>query len=93
MVEGRVHNEKVDLWCLGVLLYEMICGTPPFEEPDGYQATYRRIVNVDLHIPTFVSGDAADLIRKVSKLYVEMEASMTDLFHSFLFINQQREYL
>ncbi|KAJ8660091.1 hypothetical protein O0I10_004320 [Lichtheimia ornata] len=65
MVEGRVHNEKVDLWSLGVLLYEMICGTPPFEEPEGYQATYRRIVNVDLHIPNFVSSDAADLIRKL----------------------------
>lgn len=74
MVEGRVHNEKVDLWSLGVLLYEMICGTPPFEEPEGYQATYRRIVNVDLHIPSFVSADAADLIRKVSKRYVERNA-------------------
>ena len=76
MVEGRVHNEKVDLWSLGVLLYEMICGTPPFEEPEGYQATYRRIVNVDLHIPNFVSGDAADLIRKVSKGYKQRKASL-----------------
>lgn len=93
MVEGRVHNEKVDLWSLGVLLYEMICGTPPFEEPEGYQATYRRIVNVDLHIPNFVSSDAADLIRKVSKEHVERNASMTNLLHSFSFTNQQRECL
>ncbi|KAF7732298.1 hypothetical protein EC973_005194 [Apophysomyces ossiformis] len=64
MVEGKRHNEKVDVWSLGVLLYEMICGNPPFEDNEGYEATYRRIVKVDLHIPSFVSKDAADLIRK-----------------------------
>ena len=24
------HNSKVDIWCLGVLLYEMLHGAPPF---------------------------------------------------------------
>lgn len=66
MVEGRAHTEKVDLWSLGVLLYEMICGQPPFEEESGYEATYNRIVNVDLHIPSYVSKEAADLIKQVS---------------------------
>lgn len=66
MVEGRAHTEKVDLWSLGVLLYEMICGKPPFEEGDSYEATYDRIVNVDLHIPSYVSKEAADLIKQVS---------------------------
>ncbi|KAI9313296.1 kinase-like domain-containing protein [Dichotomocladium elegans] len=65
MVQGRVHNEKVDLWSLGVLLYELICGQPPFEENEGYEATYRRIISVDLKIPTFVSKEASDLIRRL----------------------------
>lgn len=65
MVEGRSHTEKVDLWSLGVLLYELICGKPPFEENGGTQATYDRISRVDLRIPKFVSREAADLITKV----------------------------
>lgn len=66
MVEGRDHNEKVDLWSLGVLCYEFIVGNPPFEDMSGHAATYKRIAKVDLKIPDYVSTEAKDLITKVS---------------------------
>lgn len=28
MTEGRMHDEKVDLWSLGVLCYEFLVGIP-----------------------------------------------------------------
>ncbi|TPX32715.1 hypothetical protein SmJEL517_g04242 [Synchytrium microbalum] len=62
MVEGRDHNEKVDLWSLGVLCYEFLVGVPPFEEVSSYKATYKRIAAVDLKIPDSVSPEAKDLI-------------------------------
>lgn len=67
MVEGKEHNAKVDLWALGVLAYEFLVGSPPFEDLSGPQATYRRIRKVDLKIPPHVSEDAADLIRGLLK--------------------------
>ena len=36
MIEGKEHNEKVDLWALGVLTYEFLVGVPPFEDLAGY---------------------------------------------------------
>uniref|UniRef100_A0A9L0SYE5 non-specific serine/threonine protein kinase n=1 Tax=Equus caballus TaxID=9796 RepID=A0A9L0SYE5_HORSE len=42
MIEGRMHDEKVDLWSLGVLCYEFLVGKPPFEA-STYQETYKRI--------------------------------------------------
>lgn len=45
MIEGRMHDEKVDLWSLGVLCYEFLVGKPPFET-DSHQETYRRISKV-----------------------------------------------
>eukprot|EP00540_Astrosyne_radiata_P017639 CAMPEP_0116831404 /NCGR_PEP_ID=MMETSP0418-20121206/5320_1 /TAXON_ID=1158023 /ORGANISM="Astrosyne radiata, Strain 13vi08-1A" /LENGTH=348 /DNA_ID=CAMNT_0004460655 /DNA_START=35 /DNA_END=1081 /DNA_ORIENTATION=+ len=64
MVEGREHDEKVDIWSLGVLLFEFLVGNPPFESA-GHNATYRRIARVDLNFPREVPLDAQDLIRKL----------------------------
>lgn len=30
VVFQKNHNEKIDIWCLGVLLYEMLHGLPPY---------------------------------------------------------------
>lgn len=67
MVAGTEHDEKVDLWSLGVLCYEFLVGSAPFEA-EGTHATYRRIAKVDLHFPPFVSAGARDLITKVAFL-------------------------
>lgn len=65
MVEGREHDHSVDVWSLGVLMYEFLLGRPPFEAA-GNTETYKRISAVDLHIPAdAVSDDAADLIRRL----------------------------
>lgn len=64
MVEGREHDEMVDVWSLGVLLYEFLVGSPPFEA-EGHTATYRRISRVDLKFPPGVPIDAQDLISRL----------------------------
>ncbi|XP_045105544.1 aurora kinase-like [Portunus trituberculatus] len=64
MVEGRDHDEKVDLWSLGVLCYEFLCGSPPFETEKSSD-TYSRICKVDIHFPSHVSARARDLIVKL----------------------------
>ncbi|CAG8686370.1 1569_t:CDS:1, partial [Cetraspora pellucida] len=33
MVKSKEHNEKNDIWSLGVLCYELLTGTVLFEEP------------------------------------------------------------
>jgi aurora kinase, other len=58
------YNEKVDLWSLGVLTYEFLVGEAPFE--DTPVMTQRRIARADMTIPSFVSPEARDLIKKVS---------------------------
>lgn len=64
MIEGKAHDEKVDLWSLGVLCYEFLCGKPPFES-ETHVDTYKRICNVALRFPSHVSEGARDLITKL----------------------------
>ncbi|KAI0265612.1 kinase-like domain-containing protein [Gloeopeniophorella convolvens] len=79
MVEGREHNEKVDYWALGVLTYEFIVGSPPFEEMSGYNATYKRIAKVDLRIPSKVSAEARDLIVNLLQYDPEKRIPLTEV--------------
>jgi aurora kinase len=70
MIESR-HDEQnigygqeVDLWALGVLIYEFLTGKAPFE---GTQMmTRRRIMMGDMTVPNFVTSEAKDLIKGVS---------------------------
>ncbi|CAD7699024.1 unnamed protein product [Ostreobium quekettii] len=66
MVGGRAYNGSVDVWSLGVLMYEFLFGKPPFESVD-HRATYRRIKGVDVRWPQHpsVSSQARDLIQKL----------------------------
>ncbi|POR37925.1 Serine/threonine-protein kinase ark1 [Tolypocladium paradoxum] len=57
------YNEKIDLWSLGVLTYEFLVGEAPFE--DTPVMTQRRIARADMSIPSFVSPEASDLIKKL----------------------------
>jgi serine/threonine protein kinase len=66
MIEGKEHDDTVDIWSLGILLFEFLTGSPPFEA-EGHNATYRRIVKVDLRFPDSIPADARDLISKLLK--------------------------
>jgi len=75
MVEGKPHDERVDLWSLGVLCYEFLVGTPPFEA-EGHKETYRRIAKVDLQFPPTVSRGAQQFITKLLKHDVDERMSL-----------------
>jgi len=64
MIEGKMHDEKVDLWALGILSYEFLVGKPPFESEDN-NATYRKIIRGHIDFPAYVPEGARDLIRKL----------------------------
>lgn len=64
MVQGKTHNETVDLWSLGVLCYEFLVGRPPFES-GTYEETYRKISKAIFKFPEHVSESARDFIRSL----------------------------
>jgi aurora kinase A len=64
MVESLPYDERVDAWMVGVLLFEMLIGTPPFSATTAGD-TYDKISNCALSIPDFVSDGARDLLSRL----------------------------
>ena len=66
IIKSREYDSTVDVWALGVLIYELIVGAPPFEE-DSKEMTYKRIVKGNLVFPQDrqVSDLAKNLIRRI----------------------------
>ncbi|KAJ9437425.1 RAC family serine/threonine-protein kinase-like protein, partial [Diplonema papillatum] len=63
ILDANGHTHAVDHWALGVLLFEMICGTLPFSGPDIYGS----ILLKEPEFPDFVSPDARDLVSQLMR--------------------------
>ena len=62
MIAGKKYKGlSVDIWSCGVILFAMICGYLPFEDPNTSNL-YKKIIGGDYKIPKFVSNEAKDLI-------------------------------
>ncbi|KAL4781926.1 kinase-like domain-containing protein [Aspergillus varians] len=75
--QGNFYSEKVDLWSLGVLTYEFLVGEAPFE--DTPVMTQRRIQRGDMQVPSFVSSEARDLIKRLLVLDPEKRISLDEI--------------
>ncbi len=64
IILGNEYTKTVDWWTLGILLYEMLTGLPPFYDEDQAEM-YRKIVTKELTFPSYVSPKARDLLTKV----------------------------
>jgi len=62
------YGEECDWWSVGVIMFEMLCGYPPFCS-DNSAETYRKIMNWKEHLKfpeeIILSKDARDLIEKL----------------------------
>ncbi|KAL2760971.1 hypothetical protein ACRALDRAFT_2031947 [Sodiomyces alcalophilus JCM 7366] len=66
LLMGKGYKKTVDWWTLGVLLYEMLTGLPPFYD-ENTNEMYRKILSEPLHFPghDIVPPAARDLLIKL----------------------------
>jgi serum/glucocorticoid-regulated kinase 2 len=64
MVQQTGHGRALDWWTVGILLYEMLVGIPPFYAKDK-EVKYDKILRSELKFPRGVSTEAKQVIRKL----------------------------
>ena len=62
------HDWAVDYWALGVLIYEMAAGTPPFYAEDPMEV-YEKILSGHVSIPSHFSRGLGEIVKKLLKVY------------------------
>mmetsp|Transcript_18135 Transcript_18135/g.45676 ORF Transcript_18135/g.45676 Transcript_18135/m.45676 type:complete len:729 (-) Transcript_18135:1324-3510(-) len=72
VIMRRGTTKAADYWALGVLIFELLVGDPPFKSLTGDPwDTFRRTLSGRFYVPNFISDSAADLIFKLLQVNPE----------------------
>ncbi len=93
--QNKEHNEGVDIWCIGMLLFQLVTAKEPFEGDDIFKVR-ENILKLKIDWPKDINSDAKDLIKKILKLEPKERLSLEDILkHPFItkFIPDATKYL
>ena len=72
VVERRYYGDKLTVWSLGILLYDLVCGDIPFESDQS-------ICSGQLHFITKVSHQCQDLILSCLRVCPQERIGLTQI--------------
>lgn len=83
IILSKGYNKAVDWWALGVLVYEMAAGYPPFFADQPIQI-YEKIVSGKVRFPSHFSSDLKDLLKNLlqvdlTKRYGNLKNAVADI--------------
>jgi serine/threonine protein kinase len=84
IIKEKGHDEKVDIWCIGVLLFELATGSVPFPGND-IETLENNILKLKIQWPKDINLDIKNLIMKILKLDPKARISLSDMMqHHFI---------
>ena len=63
------YDASVDWWALGVLMYEMMAGQPPFEA-DNEDDLFESILHDDVLYPIWLTKEAVSILKGVREFFL-----------------------
>ena len=84
IMEEKPHDEAVDLWCIGVLLFELVTSNPPFLGND-LDSLKENVLKLKINWPKDINTDAKNLIMKILKLDPKQRLPLEEMIkHPFI---------
>ena len=79
MIAGKRYIPLgVDIWSSGVILYAMVCGYLPFEDPNTSKL-YKKILAGEFDTPKFISNDVRELIKGILTIDPDKRMTMSQI--------------
>ena len=85
IIKEQGHDERVDIWCIGVLLFELITGSVPFRGND-IETLKSNILHLKITWPKEMNPDVKDLISKILKVDPNKRLPLEDILQHPFFL-------
>jgi len=93
IIMGKTYNNKVDIWSLGIVFYEMLFGVPPFVATSMFELL-QEIKTCELKFPrdiNNISAETEDILKRMLVVDPEKRIEWRDIFkHKIILQPQQR---
>ena len=84
MLLKKGYDTRVDIWAIGILIFELMVGRPPFKS-DAQHSMEDNIVNLRINWPNTMNLLAKNLISKLLKLEPEQRLTLKEILeHQFI---------
>ena len=79
MIAGKKYEcLGADIWSCGIILYAMLCGYLPFEDPNTSKL-YKKIMAGEYETPRILTADSKDILKGILNTNPEKRFSIKDI--------------
>lgn len=84
MLLKKGYDTRVDIWAIGILIFELMVGRPPFKS-DGQHSMEDNIVHLRINWPSTMNLLAKNLVSKLLKLEPDQRLTLKEILeHQFI---------
>jgi len=87
IITNKSHDHRADIWSIGILVFELLTGAPPFTNKANPAQVYPEILKGirGVFFPSFISASASEIIRQCCRLSPTQRPSLNILKHYIWF--------
>ena len=93
VINDQPHIPSSDLWCIGILIFELCAGEPPFTANSNPETLHRIKAFKIINYPDYFSNEVKDLIGKLIKKSPKDRITIQEVKNHPWILNNEKKYI